>query len=1056
MIRIVYWSLALIEVLLILLVLVLFVVTDARSIKYIAQTSLESSKLQYESIEGNLFEGLDISKLSYDNKPLFSSARIHWNPITLLYNKLTITQLDAQGIELDNLLYMVQDLGSNASSSKSDLKFSLALNSSHFDINPYVYEGVKFSSFVLETGKIEVDETLTINTDALYLKFDSDLVNSELNGSIEEGVLNIDDLALKNISINDISKFTRNIKATAKKSKTKNNQNATAMLIKSIKAKHIVGTLKPVQYGDLKIKRAELNLDDAVIDPTNNFEYQVNKLVFSGKTNFGLLNYKGKIKDSTIQAKGNIYLDKFLFTKYHLPLNFKGLKTLPSTLRLNHNAVWIDIEHPVKELLVLKSDFNLDANKAKHKLHYDYAQKELRIDSDMSGKMTYAEVFELENEVLIKDGKFSYEGKVNLSKTKNLPTFVSEYLLTELKGDFAGDSKNFEMELENSLLKGHFSMPNYAKGILDLKSKERNIALRQLIANLPLELEKKKMALNAQSTFNFSNLKKSNINVKAQTETLFLDAKMNLEKPYKVYVSTELISDRTLKKIAPLVNFSQIKNLEGSVVFQENYYDINFKNNNLEIALEYDTVNSMLQKGLLQIANETFKLDSNADKSLELSTKIANIQNFLEHFKAYYQMKLPNLQGSMSLDLKQTVDGTLEVQIDSPNIKYLSDAGVNLSVTNLYNIDLGFKIDQSSNIVLDHYEFKIDENDYLSHFYATKNSYLRLNKNILEIQKLWFNNKAVISGKYNLESLEGKLKVDSKRYTYRTKDFDLLFNTNLGVKLNKEKIDVEGDIEILGNLISYEVVGSGIVEDADIVIMKDMLAKRESALKNLKLYIKVKNTKPLQYRGENVEIKFLNDISILKGFNQDMVVTGMTTITSGFYQLEDKRFNLDKSQLYFTGDAKKPLLDIKASYVKDEYNIHVFISGTTDSPIVNFNAEPYLTQQEIMSLILFDGTGSSSGNGAEAYTILGGTFAKGLIKSLGIDVDHLLLGKDAQEELSLEVGKKVLDNVSVLYLHKDGLDGVKVRIEHSNSFETDIIIQPPNTSSIEFLYKQDR
>jgi len=115
-----------------------------------------------------------------------------------------------------------------------------------------------------------------------------------------------------------------------------------------------------------------------------------------------------------------------------------------------------------------------------------------------------------------------------------------------------------------------------------------------------------------------------------------------------------------------------------------------------------------------------------------------------------------------------------------------------------------------------------------------------------------------------------------------------------------------------------------------------------------------------------------------------------------------------------------------------------------------------LTQQEILSLILFDGTGSSSGKGAEAYTLLGGTFAKGLIKSLGIPVDHLLLGQDRNQQLSLEVGGKVSKNISVLYLHKDGLNGAKVRIEHSKSFETDIVIQPPNTSSIEFLYKQDR
>ena len=115
-----------------------------------------------------------------------------------------------------------------------------------------------------------------------------------------------------------------------------------------------------------------------------------------------------------------------------------------------------------------------------------------------------------------------------------------------------------------------------------------------------------------------------------------------------------------------------------------------------------------------------------------------------------------------------------------------------------------------------------------------------------------------------------------------------------------------------------------------------------------------------------------------------------------------------------------------------------------------------MTQQEILSLILFDGTGSSDGGGAEAYTLLGGTFAKGLMKSLGIDVDHLLLGTDDKDDLSFEIGKKISKDITIIYQHENGRDGVKARIEHSNNFETDIIIQPPNSSSIEFLYKYSK
>ena len=78
------------------------------------------------------------------------------------------------------------------------------------------------------------------------------------------------------------------------------------------------------------------------------------------------------------------------------------------------------------------------------------------------------------------------------------------------------------------------------------------------------------------------------------------------------------------------------------------------------------------------------------------------------------------------------------------------------------------------------------------------------------------------------------------------------------------------------------------------------------------------------------------------------------------------------------------------------------------------------------------------------------------MRALGISVDHLILGQGIDEKLSLEVGKKISDNITVIYQHNNGKDGVKVKVDHNKNFETDIIIQPPDSSSIEFLYKQDR
>jgi len=1063
LIRLIYWLLAIIEVILLLIVLLIFMVTDSRTIKYIAQSSLEKSSLSYEKVEGNLFNGLKVTSLRYKHKPLFSSALIHWNPLTVLSKKVTITQIDVQGIELKNVMSMAKDFKSDNSENSMNLNLEVILKKSHFDIKPYVYEGVKFSSFKLDTGVIKLSKDLELNTGLIALKFNSDIANVKLKGKIKENQLLVKELKLKNISIKSITKLSHQLRknSLSKKRKQKHTKNRPAIgFLKDIKIKHILGTLKPVEYGSFKIKNATLNLYNGVISPSKNFSYDVKKVKLNGQTNFGKVDYRAYIKDSNIYAKGDITLDKKLFDKYHLPLNFKALKTLKSSLHLNHQLVEVDIEHQLTNLLNIQSNFNLDISNAKHHLSYVYADGIVNVESNVSGSMSYADNFSLTNRVRIdKKGSFSYEGELNVEKIKGMPAFVSNYLAPSLQGTYKATADNFNMQFDSDLLSGELQMPEYKRADVSLKSKFKNIQLNQFVEALPLELADEEVGFTSQSSFDFDDITQSNIALNVSSNIVNIEANMNLEEPYAIHFLTTLLDESVLKMMMPKVNFDTIKNLQGTLTLDRHRYLLSAKNEQVKLFMSYNSLNKMLEEGSISIDNEQFTLNRDAQNNLVFQTDIANIQDFLEKIKMFYAIKVPNIQGQVNVQLQLHDDGSLWIHLQSPKLQYLSEGGVDLSVTNIYDIDTTFKIDNQLNIVnieIQDYQFKLDDNGYLNAFYSHDLSHLTLRDNLLTIDKLGVNENIDITGTFNLDNLKGTLLVNATEYALSTKDFALLLNLALQVKIDKDKFNIEGNIEILGDTITYEMSNSNIVEDSDIIIVKDMLREKESMFNKLKLYVQIKSRKPLKYIAENISIEFMNNLSILKNYNQKMMITGTSTITKGYYLLEDKKIILDESHLYFTGDVKKPLLDIKANYEKDAYNVHIFISGTTDAPIINFNSEPYLSQQEILSLILFDGTGSSSGKGAEAYTLLGGLFAKGLIKSLGINIDHLLLGQDAQDELSIEIGKRVSKNVSVLYLHKDGKDGVKVQVEHSKSFETDIIIQPPNTSSIEFLYKQDR
>lgn len=301
---------------------------------------------------------------------------------------------------------------------------------------------------------------------------------------------------------------------------------------------------------------------------------------------------------------------------------------------------------------------------------------------------------------------------------------------------------------------------------------------------------------------------------------------------------------------------------------------------------------------------------------------------------------------------------------------------------------------------------------------------------------------------------KGKLKLLSDYFPYKDKNFDLLSKFKLSLQLNKKRVYVSGNIKLLGNQINYELLDSGFSEDSDIIIIQEMKEKKESILNDIKLYINIENETPVKYVTKDINIDLINEITLVKSYNKDIRLLGKTKIASGYYLQEDKKFFLDESHIYFYGEPKESILEIRANYIKDKYDIKIFISGSSSDPVINFSSNPYLTQREILSLILFDTSASDSGAGTAVYAMLGGTFAKELMKNLGISVDHLLLGEGIDERLSLEVGKKISDNITFILQHKNGKDGVKVKIDHNLNFETDIIIQP-SASSIEFLYKGD-
>ncbi len=1076
----------LVEILLIVVTILLFIITDSRTIHMASKDILKEYGISYKSISGNLFTGIKVSSLKYKQRKLVDSATIYWNPFALRHYKINITRLELKGVELEGIFNAVEALPKSSESrdKKPSLFLGLEINRINLTVNPFVYHGVEFKNFYFGMDDLVVERDMSIKSEIVDFSVDSDLVNLNLFGKIEQNSIRLDELKLLDIDPKVITSFVRSIKREQKRKKSpkkekKRTNSSNSIALGEITIDNFFATMKKTTYGPVTIDKSRVVAENLSIDPQNGFSYSATKATLSSDTSFASTKQVGYIKNSMFYATGDVITKKYLYDRYSLPLNQKELKKLHAKLKVNHKGVWVEVEQrDINNLLTLKnSNFNVNLKKIKHKFDYTYLDFFIKITSKGVGSITYADSVDIENIVDIdfrKKGrtKVVYSGRAKLKKLKNIPKEVSKTLLENLTAEYRGTPHNLLVKVDSKQLKGSFFTDSYKNAKLKMESKKA-IPLANLVKGIPTD---SLGYIKSNSYIDFFDNRKTKIGLDIDSNFINLKSSMGIRPPFKIEFSASIPKGSKISNIDRRIRVENLSNIDGEVILNKNITHISISNRDLKLSCNYNSKTDRLDRGLIKIANEEVNFSGSFKNRVDIESHIANMNRFRKILNRYYDIKLPKMSGRADIYIKLNANKSINIHAKSRNIGYMDfkgdiDAEVNIDRDRVVYIsfhskklsyDNKFSLHKLSanlsifgeKIEIDKYTFRF-YNDYISHFYTTKKSYLRYRDGVIYADKVWVKDRALVSGKYNITTLKGDFNLTSNNFSFKNDDFDLVSRYNLKLYLDKNRLFIDGSVNPFGNSITYESVGSGISQDSDILIVQELQKKEESPLNNIKLRVAVDNDKPLKYVTDNINIEFTNNLILIKDYNREFKLLGTTTINRGYYQQDEKRFYLDESHVYFSGDPKKPVLEIKATYTKEQYNIQIFISGTTDDPIINFNSDPYLTQKEILSLILFDSTGSSNRSGTELYALLGGTFAKELMKSIGINVDHLVLGQGIDEKLSVEIGEKISDNITVIYQHNNGKNGVKVRVDHSDSFETDIILQPPSSSSIEFLYKSD-
>jgi translocation and assembly module TamB len=171
-------------------------------------------------------------------------------------------------------------------------------------------------------------------------------------------------------------------------------------------------------------------------------------------------------------------------------------------------------------------------------------------------------------------------------------------------------------------------------------------------------------------------------------------------------------------------------------------------------------------------------------------------------------------------------------------------------------------------------------------------------------------------------------------------------------------------------------------------------------------------------RGPDLDVRLGGEL--LYRAAEKLPLTGQIRIASGKIDVQGKLFSIDEGTVTFEGDPANPIVVASASWESPE-GIVVFAEykGPVDGGKLTLRAEPALTRDQIISLLLFGSPDGSFGTGegssvAGAASVGGGVATKGLNRALSdltdLDVSTRIDTSEAgspRPELVLQLSPRV-------------------------------------------------
>lgn len=923
-----------------------------------------------------------------------------------------------------------------------DAKYSLDQNSTKAE--------VKQSGFVTLKGKFDSNIWLKFIKKPSYLPFVD--VNAHLQGGSENLALHVEAGLYKLDLRGDYKKFQIKGSALGVDIGLKKRFDIDVYSSLNLSPLYMDGNisiknLKNRYETTFKIDKNKLNLSAKIfqdnryyfvdadaedISYTKDIEVKNLKLLLSS-LGYGKLKIKGALKSKLLRAKVKLYPDKkYLkpFEKYPYPLicNLKSsLKDIDLVSKIDKAGInGFDIQ-----------DINLT-------LHYSFGAKHIDLNSTYRLKKDNYLIQAAQDTNITTDGYFtSFIDSRILHSDEKLPF---KKLSTSLKGD----SKNLALHVEAGLYKLDMR-GDYKK--FQIRGSAKGITLG-FMDNFPDIFKKDKIDMKINSTLDTSPLKLSG-NMFLKSVAGRLNANYTIDSQKKLIKT--VFYPNTKYKIWRDYRIDGVSPAKITIYSDKDSRVLNIDAKMLNITLFRK---KEILGGWGNLAKGYFDLNGKIDKksgiSLNVNANLSSLKKFLKSTTAvkfdkdFYVDAKVNLKSKLNI----TKDIVFKSKITMPWYEVVLDDKNRYKGKNLW-IKSTLVNTQAA---ISGYSFYVSGH----HIYSNRTSKLSLKKSgQIEFKKFWIFDNLLLKGTIDPIKKEGKIHLQGKKFNYVGKEGNITADAdiNADIKANGEQ-NIQGKITLLEGTIKLVPKKEYDLSDNDIIIIQNIHENRK--LKR-NVDIQIVSKKPIVYKTDEVNLKFVPDFVLFQEAGSSLGYLGMVTIKDGEIKKSGKEFKLAKSEIYLRGASPlNPYLNINIFYyTPEQIKIKVFITNTLSSPLMILTSNPPMSQNDIMSYILFGKPSSTVfADGKNAQTsislnsILYGAGLKQMFqKTTSIKIDTLNILSSKDKRFGYEIGASINDKVRVIYKN-DEISSIIIQYSLNKSIRIDVDVKESG-EGVKVLYAKD-